>query len=128
MRERFVEEGADRRIAALAAGQDGVVARRQLLWLGLSSSAVGRRVAAGLLFPVAHGAYAVGHPGVSREGRLSAEVLATGESAALGHWSAVERWGMAQGRQRSPIEVCVPRPGGRSPARGRDPPLRDPPA
>jgi very-short-patch-repair endonuclease len=56
----------------------------------------------------------VGHPRLSRSGVLTAAVLAAGKRAALGHWSAVEWWGLAQGRERSPIEVCVPQKGGRS--------------
>jgi hypothetical protein len=45
MRARFVEEG----LAALATRQHGVVARRQLLALGLVAAAIGRRLDAGRL-------------------------------------------------------------------------------
>ena len=43
--------------------------RKELLALGLSSSAIGRRVAAGRLHPVHPGVYAVGHPVLPELGR-----------------------------------------------------------
>jgi hypothetical protein len=56
------EEVTEPRVAALAARQHGVVSRAQLLDLGLSSSAIGRRVRVGRLHPVYRGVYALGIP------------------------------------------------------------------
>jgi predicted transcriptional regulator of viral defense system len=82
----------DRRIADLAAAQHGVVHRRQLLYLGLSDSAVGRRVAAGRLHRVHRAVYAVGHPVLGAHGRWLAAVLACRPGAVLSHASAGALW------------------------------------
>ena len=73
----------DARIAALAAGQHGVVSTAQLLGLGLSRAAIHRRLAAGRLHRLHRGVFAVGHPSVSPRGRLLAAVLACGPRAVL---------------------------------------------
>ena len=75
MREEVAPHHA---IAALAAGQGGVVARTQLFAIGFSSAAVARSVTTGRLHTVARGVYAVGHPLVGIEGRRWAAVLALG--------------------------------------------------
>jgi hypothetical protein len=84
----------DQRIAALAAAQHGVVGRGQLTALGLSDSAVGRRVAAGRLHRVHRGVYAVGHPVLGPNGHRLAAVLACGPAAVLSHASAAGLWGI----------------------------------
>ena len=80
--------GAERRLAALAAHQRGVVARWQLRKIGVSDRAIGRRIAAGRLHPLHRGVYAVGHEAVTWEGRAVAALLAVGKPAALSHRSA----------------------------------------
>jgi very-short-patch-repair endonuclease len=75
-------------IWALVERQHGVVAHRQLLALGLTSSAIRHRVATGRLHPKARGVYAVGRPGLSPEGELMVAVLACGEDAYVGGVSA----------------------------------------
>jgi len=80
------------RVAALAARQYGVVARRQLLRLGLSSQQIERLIRAGALHPIHRGVYAVGHPRLTREGRWMAAVLAGGPTAVLSHQSAGIHW------------------------------------
>ncbi len=102
----------DRAIAALAARQDGVVSRRQAEATGLSANAIDGRVQSGRLWVVFRGVYAVGHPSISRGGRLKAAVLACGEGAVLSHDSAAEWWRL-QGQWSRPIEVSVPVAGGR---------------
>jgi very-short-patch-repair endonuclease len=97
----------DRRIAALAAGQHGVVARRQLAGFGLGRRAISHRLACGRLHAVQRGVYAVGHRAVSREGRWLAAVLAAGTGAALSHRSGVALWQI--GTAGTSIEVTVPR-------------------
>lgn len=101
----------DIRIAALAAGQKGLVRLEQLLALGLNGSGVRSRVARGRLHRVHRGVYAVGHPLVSREGEWLAAVFAAGEGAVLSHHSAATLHGIRT--DTATIHVSVPRPGGR---------------
>ena len=86
--------GPDRRIAALAAAQHGLITRAQLLGIGLSASAVTRRLSGGRLHAVHRGVYAVGHPLLTRRGRDLAAVLACGPRAVLSHRSAGALWGL----------------------------------
>jgi hypothetical protein len=80
------------RIAALAEAQGGVVARRQLLAVGLSSASIARHVAGGRLHTVARGVYAVGHGLVGADGRRWAAVLALGPGAVVSHGTAADAW------------------------------------
>jgi hypothetical protein len=91
----------------LAERQHGVVARRQLLALGLSAKAIKHRVAKGRLHPVWRGIYAVGRPRLTAHGRWMAAVLACGPEAALSHGTAAALWGMRPPRHDE-IEVSVP--------------------
>lgn len=96
----------DHAIAALAGGQGGVVARRQLLALGLSPDAVERRIRAGRLHPIHRGVYSVGHRVLGPTGRWWAAILACAPGAALSHVSAAAAWDLrrsAAGR----IDVTV---------------------
>ncbi len=68
----------DRRINGLAARQHGVVARRQLIALGLRRQAISVRVRHGWLQPVHRGVYAVGSRRLDHPGRCLAAVLAAG--------------------------------------------------
>jgi very-short-patch-repair endonuclease len=79
----------------------------------LDRSAVARRVAAGRLHRLHRGVYAVGHPGVSLEGRWMAAVLASGTGAALSHGSAAVHWGLLRPLS-GPIDVSVPTGAGRA--------------
>jgi very-short-patch-repair endonuclease len=95
-------------VAELAKGQHGVVGRDQLLGLGLTSSAIGRKVDAGRLHVIHRGVYAVGHTAISQRGRWMAAVLASGDAAVLSHRSATALlgiWGSGTGE----IHVTVPR-------------------
>jgi hypothetical protein len=91
----------------LAADQHGVVARRQLRELGLSSQAIQHRISKGRLHPIERGVYAVGRPDLSRRGRWMAAVLGCGPRAVLSHSSAAALWRIGA---ESPhwIEVSVP--------------------
>jgi very-short-patch-repair endonuclease len=96
------------RIAALAEGQHGVVARRQLLALDVGNCAIGRRVAAGLLLPLHRGVYAVGHRRLTIEGRWLAAVLACGDRAVLSHRDAAALHGMRKPPESRKVSVSTP--------------------
>jgi hypothetical protein len=98
----------DGRIAAIAGRQYGVIRRDQLLAAGLTSSALVKREARGLLHRVFTAVYAVGHAVLSRESRWMAAVLAGGEDAALSHLSAALLLGIWRGA--APVcDVIAPR-------------------
>src|SRR3954470_14936595 len=71
----------DGEIAALATRQHGVIARVQLVEIGLSLDAIDYRLKLGRLQPLHRGVYAVGHRALTRHGRWMAAVLAGGPGA-----------------------------------------------
>lgn len=91
---------------ALASKQHGVVARWQLLALGLSAQAIQHRLTRGRLHRINRGIYAVGRPALDREGRCMAAVLACGSGAVLSHKSAAALWGV--GPWPPVVEVTIP--------------------
>jgi very-short-patch-repair endonuclease len=93
--------GRDQSIALLAEGQHGVVARRQLIELGLTDARIKGRIDRGRLHVVHRGVYAVGHRLLSQRGRWMAAVLFGGPEAVLSHRSAAELWGIASPRHRA---------------------------
>ncbi len=98
---------ASRAVWGLARNQHWVVARRQLLELGLSAAAIRHRVATGRLHPVMREVYAVGRPELGNHGRWMAAVLRCGPNAVLSHESAAAAWGMRAGRAgKIAISVC----------------------
>lgn len=96
------------RIAALADRQYGVVARQQLLALGVGNCAIGRRVAAGLLIPLHRGVYAVGHRRLTIDGRWLAAVFAAGPGAVLSHRDAAALHGMRKAPDAKKVSVSTP--------------------
>ncbi|MEA2363175.1 MAG: hypothetical protein QOD71_2320 [Thermoleophilaceae bacterium] len=98
----------DATIAELAERQHGVVARWQLLGLGLGRGAIGRRLEAKRLHLIHRGVYAVGHRRISRMGWWMAAVLACGPDAVLSHRSAAVLWGILEGSPAS-VDVTAPR-------------------
>jgi predicted transcriptional regulator of viral defense system len=98
----------DAAIAALAEKQHGVVARRQLLALGLGSRAIRHRLECGRLHRVHPGVYAVGHRLLSKEGIWMSAVLAVGPDAGLSHRPAAALWGIRR-NPSGPVDVSVPR-------------------
>lgn len=88
---------------ALAERQHGVLAHWQTLDLGVSKGVALRRREGGLLIPVHHGVFALGHRRLTRDGRWMAAVLACGPGAVLSHFSAGTLWGMCG--SRGSIEV-----------------------
>ena len=101
-------ERCSAQIAGLADGQYGVVARRQLLALGVGNCAIGRRVAAGLLIPLHRGVYAVGHRRLRSEGRWLAAVLAAGPGAVLSHRDAAALHQMRKPPESGKVSVTTP--------------------
>ena len=93
-----IHHSTSRAIWALAQRQHWVVARRQLLAIGLNAKMIERRVANRRLFVVWRGVYSVGRPELSTEGRMMAAVLACGSGAVLSHDSAAELWEMRLSR------------------------------
>lgn len=105
----------DRAIASIAARQHGVITHAQLLAIGISSSGVRARVAAGRFHPLHRGVYAVGYPPLRAHGHWAAAVLACGSKAVLSHASAAALWGI---RPSSASLIDVTATGRRG--RGRD--------
>ncbi|MBA3866387.1 MAG: type IV toxin-antitoxin system AbiEi family antitoxin domain-containing protein [Solirubrobacterales bacterium] len=93
----------------LARRQHGVVARRQLLALGLTPQMVQHRLSKGRLHRIDRGIYTVGRPELTRRGRWTAAVLSCGGRAALSHASAAALWGFGA-ESTAWIEVSVPFP------------------
>jgi very-short-patch-repair endonuclease len=102
-------EHPDRRVSRLAGGQYGVVSRRQLVRLGLSTDAIDYRQQVGRLYRMHAGVYAVGHEIVPREGWWLAAVLSCGHGAVLSHCSAAALW-LIRPNSRRRIDVTVAHP------------------
>jgi predicted transcriptional regulator of viral defense system len=100
----------DAAIAAIAARQHGVIARIQLLRLGLGRRAIAHRVEQGRLHVIHRGVYAVGHARLTIHGRWMAAVLASGEGSRLSYRSAGMLWAVRR-TERGLIEVTSPRTG-----------------
>jgi Transcriptional regulator, AbiEi antitoxin/REase_MTES_1575 len=96
----------DLSVALIAADQHGQITRRQLRACGLDDKAIARRVSSGRLHRVYRGVYAVGHAGVTIEGRFMAAVLACGATACLSHLSAAAHLEFMPWEERLP-EVTI---------------------
>ena len=92
---------------AVASQQHGLIARWQLLRLGMSSQAIKHRLGRSELHRVAQGVYAVGRPQDSVHGRWMAAVLSCGSGALLSHGSAAALWGIGDERPLG-VEVSLP--------------------
>jgi hypothetical protein len=97
------DRGATAAIRALAERQHGVFSTWQPLEEGVAEDTVRSRRDGGLLVPVFHGVYALGHQHLTRESRWTAAVLACGPGAVLSHFSAGQLWGVC--RSYGSIEV-----------------------
>ena len=111
-------DAIEQEIHALAARQHGLVARRQLLALGLGEDAIDHRLSNGRLRRLQRGVYALGHRELRREGHALAAVLAAGDGAVLSHRSAAGLWGIRPW-SGSFIELTAPGRGGVVRRRGR---------
>ncbi|MCW2995882.1 MAG: hypothetical protein JWQ18_3377 [Conexibacter sp.] len=81
-------------IRAVVSRQHGVIARRQLLALGLSAGGVDHWARNGRLVAVRRGVYALGHDELRRQGHVLAALLDVGDDAVLSHRSAARQWGL----------------------------------
>lgn len=84
-------------IAELAAGQHGVVARWQLVALGIGRGAIDGRILRKRLHPVHREVYVLTPAPLENLGRWMAAVLAGGRDTALSHWSASTLWRLRRG-------------------------------
>ena len=110
----------DRLIAELAALQCGVVARPQLLAMGIGTGAIATRIRRHQLHALHRGVYAVGHLSLLPLARETAAVLASGPGSFVSHRSSVVVWHLAPAVGEDPsIDVTV-----RSSGRGARPGLR----
>jgi len=87
----------------LAERQHGVVARRQLIEMGLGAGLIQDRARAGHLVSLHQGVFALGHRRLTVRGEWMAATLACGPKAVLSHASAAQLWGIR--RSRLPIGV-----------------------
>ena len=95
-------------VRAVAASQDGVVARGQLLERGVSASAIDRALRSGTLHRLHRGVYATVAPELLNEDALLLSALfATGPRAFLAHGTAAWRWQIIPAPPRL-IELAVP--------------------
>jgi very-short-patch-repair endonuclease/predicted transcriptional regulator of viral defense system len=95
-------------VRALAARQQGVIARTQLLTAGVSDAAIHRALRAGRLHRIQHGVYSTQAPELATEDALLiAALLAAGDGAVLSHGTAAWRWGIIPAPPTS-IELAVP--------------------
>ena len=97
----------ERKLAALADLQHGVVTRAQLLNAGVTLAAIKARVRSGALLREHRGVYRVGHRAPSVEARYLAAVLACGEGALLSGRPAAYLFGVLKGAAPKP-EVTGP--------------------
>jgi hypothetical protein len=96
-----------RRIVTAAAPRDGVLTHRQLRALGVSASAITRRLHNGLLHERHRGVYAVGRSDLTRRGRLRAALLRYGRSAVLSHRTAAAEHELLPARGRVDVTVTA---------------------
>jgi hypothetical protein len=103
-----VQPSLNRDLAAVAATQHTVFSLDQLRELGLSSSAVQDRAAAGRLHRIHHAVYSlVPRELLTREGVFMAAVLACGPSAVLSYRSAAALHGLRR-TDRARVDVTIP--------------------
>lgn len=107
----------DRRVAALATRQHGIIARRQLVAIGLGGDAIDDWIGRGRLHVLHRGVYAVGHRALPRRAAWVAALLAAGRGAVLSHRSAAALWDL-RATASAHVDVSVVGDGGRRPRDG----------
>jgi predicted transcriptional regulator of viral defense system len=107
LRQIREERWSEGEVAELARRQYGVVARWQLVDLGLGKREIERRLASSRLHQVHPGVYAVGHRHIPREGWWMVAVLSVGPAAVLSHHSAAVLWGL-RGYSSEVLHITAP--------------------
>ena len=97
----------DQRIAQIAGHQRGRIAQHQLLALGVAYSAIRWMAARDRLFRLHRGVFAVGHLAPIELGAETAALLAVGDGAVLGSWSAARLWGLSPHSGDGLIHVVI---------------------
>jgi len=108
MSGQSLTRSADQIIARLARHQRGVVARWQLLQIGVTAHQIELRVRNGRLHEIHRGVYLVGHripPPLALE---QAALLACGDGAVLSHRSAANLWNLLPYPASAPVWITVP--------------------
>src|SRR4029079_84791 len=100
------------RIGEVAGAQRGLITVRQLAAIGLSGRTVRDWVAAGRLYRVHRGVYAVGHPVLTPQARWLGAVLACTEGSVLSHRSCAASAGFRRDWAGG-VDVTSPTRGGR---------------
>jgi Protein of unknown function (DUF559) len=100
------------RVAAIAEEQLGVVSRQQLRERGLTDTGIAEAVARGILHPIFHSVFGVGHGPLSVHARLLAATIACGEGSVISHGTAAWLLGLGDSRPHD-IDVIAPVEGGR---------------
>jgi hypothetical protein len=96
-------------VRAIAAGQQGIVTREQLLAAGVSSSAIARALCSCVLRSIHNGVDSALPPGLlTEEGHLVAALLAAGEGALRSPGTAAWRWRLIPAPP-TVITLAVPR-------------------
>jgi hypothetical protein len=104
---RAIAEHPDVVIRRLAAGQHGVVSRRQLLAAGLSRAQIDRRVLAGRLDRLHRGVFRAGPVAAPLEREMAA-VLASARGAWVSHGTAGRIWALLPPAATAlPVEISV---------------------
>src|SRR5688500_16106030 len=94
----------------IATRQHGVVARHQLLELGVTTGTLGWWVRSGALEMLQAGVYCVPGSTNTLERRAMAAVLAAGPGAALSHEAAAYMWGLRLNlKEKLEVTISVPK-------------------
>src|SRR4051794_13605905 len=102
-----IAPGAEPVLVGIAARQEGVVGRAQLLGAGVTERQIDRRIASGLLVVLWPGVYALGHARLRPRGHRLGVLLACGPDAALSHRSAAHALGLLDDH-RAVWDVTLP--------------------
>lgn len=97
----------DQRIAQIAGHQRGRIAQHQLLAAGVAYGAIRWMAARDRLFRLHRGVFAVGHLAPIELGAETAALLAVGDGAVLGSWSAARLWGLSPHSGDGLIHVVI---------------------
>ncbi|MDQ6744403.1 MAG: DUF559 domain-containing protein [Actinomycetota bacterium] len=102
---------AERLIGQIAARQDDVVSRAQLVEAGLARGEIDGRIARGQLRRRHRGIYLTGHAPPSTRTLARAALLACGEGAVISHGTAAALWGLAAPPVEAEVTVSGRNPG-----------------